>query len=67
MRIMDRGANRGVTTVAMARQVHSGGHAHVFEPAPRTRAAFAQLYARIQESLLTAASIARGGGDHAHV
>ncbi len=67
MRVIDTGANRGVTTVAIARQVGSGGHVYAFEPVPETQAAFEQLYARIEESLLAGSNIARGGGDRAHL
>jgi len=34
MRALDAGANRGVTAVALSRQVGPTGHVHAFEPVP---------------------------------
>jgi FkbM family methyltransferase len=44
MRVIDIGANRGVTTVAVAREVGSGGHVYAFEPVP-------EYYAALQTNL----------------
>jgi FkbM family methyltransferase len=44
MRVIDAGANRGVTTVAIARKVGQGGHVYAFEPVP-------EYYAALEKNL----------------
>jgi len=44
MRVMDIGANRGVTTVALAKQVGSSGRVYAFEPVP-------EYYAELRSNL----------------
>jgi FkbM family methyltransferase len=46
MRVIDIGANKGLTTVAVAREVGSGGHVYAFEPVPEYYAALKANLAR---------------------
>jgi len=46
MRVIGVGANRGVTTVAVAREVGSSGHVYAFEPVPEYYAALKANLAR---------------------
>jgi len=52
MQVIDAGANRGVTTVALARQIGSRGHVYGFEPVP-------EYYTALQ------ANLARNAADSA--
>ena len=46
MRVIDIGANKGLTTVAVAREVGSRGHVYAFEPVPEYYAALKANLAR---------------------
>jgi len=45
MRVIEAGSNRGVTAVAIAKQIGSEGHLYAFEPVP-------EFYAELKENLL---------------
>jgi FkbM family methyltransferase len=54
MRVIDVGANKGLTTVAAAREVGRGGHVYAFEPVP-------EYYATLK------ANVARNAADNVSV